>query len=168
MVIAQAHFAGGEHHRLGFLAADFAHFEGDAGAGDEGAGEGGHADQAGARIGRAADHGVFTAIADIHAQRAQTVGIGVLAGLDHPGDDKAGQGGGAVFHAFNLDADAGEGFAKRCRIGREIEMGAQPGEREFHVTRPHAGRRGSVGSTRNGRASGYRPHRRGAGRRYRA
>ena len=55
VVVAEAHLARREHHRLRRHAADLALLQRDAGAGDEGAGQREHALHAGPRIGRAAD-----------------------------------------------------------------------------------------------------------------
>ena len=56
VVLAQAEFAGGAHHALGLHAADLAHLQHGAGGGDGIARHGEHADEAGARIRRAADN----------------------------------------------------------------------------------------------------------------
>ena len=132
MVVAEAHLARREHHRLGLHAADFADLQRDAGAGDELAGQRGDADQPGARIRRAADDGAFDAIADIDAQLAQAVGVGVLGGLDDAGDAEVGERRAAILDAFDFEADGVEGAGDLIDAGVGVEMVAQPGEGELH------------------------------------
>ncbi len=168
VVVAEAHLAGGEHHRLGPHAADLAGLERDAGAGDEGAGQGGDAQHAGARVGRAADDREFAPVAHVHAQRAQPVGVGVRHRLDHARDAEGVEGRAAVLDALDLDADGGKRVGDAVERGVGVEVRAQPGEGELHLTRSRAAGTARARWSRGGRASAGRPRRRAEGRGCRA
>ncbi len=77
-------------------------------AGNEGAGRREHALHAGARIGRAAHDLDRLAVAGIDHADAQPVGIGMLLGLDHAGDDERRERLRLVLDALDLEPDHGE------------------------------------------------------------
>ena len=133
MVLAEAHFAKAEQHAGALDAADLAHFQGDAGAGDERAGRGEHRLHAGPRVRRPADDR-HQPVARIHGAGAQPVRVRVLRRLDHVGDPERGEGGAAVLYALQFQADGGQpvGDGGERRVG--VQVRAQPGEGELHQT----------------------------------
>ena len=165
MIIAQAHFAGRQHHGFRFHAANFASLQCNAGAGNKGAGQSRHTLHARARIRRAADHGQQLAIARINLQRAQPICIGVLFGFNHMGNAEIRERSGAIFHTFNLKPDGVQRGENLIKCGLRIKMRLQPGKGEFHrLTLLPPKKVGKADRRRNALTSGYRPHRRGADR----
>ena len=136
-------------HAAAFDATDGADAERDVLAGNEGAGRGEHADQAGARIRRAADHlhrrGTMAGID--HAD-PQPVGVGVRLGRDHPRNAERRQRLRLVLDMLDLKPDHGELVGKPLHRLVGVEVLLQPGEREFHGDRFPAGRLGSLSRLR--------------------
>ena len=163
MIVAEAHLPRREHHRLRRHAADFALLQGDAGAGDEGAGQRQHAQHPRPRIGRAADDRQQLPIAGIDLQRPQPIGVGVLHRLHHAGDAKAAKGGGAILHPLDFEADAVERGEEIVERGVALEVSGEPAAGELHLTPPRPGKAGPAGWSPSAAASGYRCRRRGAG-----
>ncbi len=99
--------------------------------GNEGADRREHALHAGAGVGRAADdlHGLAAGVD--HAD-AQTVGVRVLLGLDHPRDDEAFVLRARVLDALDLEPDARQRIDDLGQRGGRVEMIFEPGEGEFH------------------------------------
>jgi len=131
-------------------------------AGHIGAGLGKRADQAGARIRRAADdlHWGGT-VALVNHQHPQLVGIRMLDGRDDLGDDE-GLVGRLVVDILDLEADGGQPLADLVERGIGFQMVLQPGECEFHRSfllirsnrRTASARR--AGGNRNGSSSARR------------
>ena len=165
VIIAQAHFAGRQHHGFRFHATNFASLQCNAGAWNEGTRQSRYTLHARARIGRAADHGKQLAIAGINLQRAQPIRIGVLFGFHHMGNTEIRKRCAAIFHAFHLKPDGVERRQNLIQRGFGIKMGLQPGKGEFHrLTLLPPKKVAKADRRRNGAASGYRLHRRGADR----
>ena len=163
MIIAQAHFAGRQHHGFRFHAANFAGLQRNARAGNEGARQSRHTLHARARIGRAADHGQQLAIARINLQRAQPIRIGVLFGFHHMSNAEIRQRRAAIFHTFNLKPDGVQRGQNLIKRGLRIKMRLQPGKGEFHrLTLLPPKKAVKADRRRNASTSEYRPHRRGA------
>ena len=165
MIIAQAHFAGRQHHGFRFHATNLAGLQRNAGAGNKRARQSRHTLHARARIGRAADHGKQLAIARINLQRAQPIRIGVLFSFHHMGNAEIRQRRAAIFNTFNLKPDGVECGQDLIQRGFGIKMGLQPGKSEFHRLTPLPPKKVvKADRRRNGAASGYRLHKRGADR----
>ena len=100
-----------------------------------------HADEPGARVGRAADHLQRLAVTRVDRQHLQLVGIGVARGGEHPRDAEALQLLGRVLDAFDLEADGVElrRDLRRRRLGRDVLL--EPGLQDFHrsILSPYAG-----------------------------
>src|SRR5690606_10551526 len=99
----------GAHHAVAFDAADLAYGKSHARTRDVGAGLGEGADQARARIRRAADDLDELARAVIYAQHAQAVRVRMLLGADDLGDNERLQLG-LVVDGFDLQPDHGQRF----------------------------------------------------------
>ena len=109
MVVRQLEFALGQQHAVRDDAANGPLVEGDAGARNIAAERREHTDQAGAGIGRAADdldRGL--ARRDLDLANAQAVSVGMLLGIDHPGDGEGAELGGGILDRFDLEADGGQ------------------------------------------------------------
>ncbi len=105
VILRQAHLTLRQHHAAALDAADGADRQVDAGAGNVRPRGREHADEAGARVRGAAYHLHRRAIARVHQEDTKTVGVGVLLGIDDAGDAERSEGGGAVYHALDLEAD---------------------------------------------------------------
>ena len=102
-----------------------------------GAGRSEGADQAGARIRRAADDLHQLAVAGIHGKHLQLIRIGVPLSCQNPGDHE-GLEARFIVNGLHFETDGGQpldDFVKR-RVG--LQMVLQPGEGEFHVRVPVA------------------------------
>ena len=135
MVLAEAHLAPGQHHAGAHHAADLADLERDAGTWDEAAGRREHDLQAGAGVGRAADHGDWP-VTSIDRAGAQAVGVRMLHRFDHMGDSKGAERLARVGDGLQFETDAGQPVGDLVQRGVGVEMGAQPGESEFHQPSP--------------------------------
>ena len=96
------------------------------------------ANEAGARIRRAADDRERLAAIDrrsrIDGEHPQPVGIGMLLRLDHAGDGER-LVGRLVVNLFNLKPDRRQPLADLLKRGLGFQMVLQPGQCEFHVSR---------------------------------
>ncbi len=120
-------------HAAALDAADGADVERDVLAGNVGAGGREHADQAGARIRRAAhDLHRRATIAGVDHADAQPIRIGMLLGRDHPCDGERRQRFRLVLDVLDLKPDHGELVGERLDGLVGVEMFLQPGEGEFH------------------------------------
>jgi hypothetical protein len=114
-------------------ASDGADAERDVLAGNVGAGRREHADQAGARVRRAADDlHRSAAVAGIDHANTQAIGVRMLLGRDDAGDRKRRQRLRLVLDALDLEPDHGELVGELFQRLVGVEMFLQPGEREFH------------------------------------
>ena len=133
MVLGNLQFGRRAQHAAAFDAADGADAERDVLAGNEGAGRREHADEAGARIRRAADHlHRRAAVAGIDHADAQAIRIRMLLGRNHPRDRKRRQRLRLVLDVLDLEPDHGELVGELFQRLVGVEMFLQPGEREFH------------------------------------
>ena len=139
VIVRKQQLAFRTQHPVAVDAADVAGLQVNAGAGNMGAGGGENADKAGFRIGRTADDlhffGPATGAIGIgfHPADAQTVGVGVLHGLDHPADAESAQLCCGVRDPLNLQPKVGQRLGQRIDGGRGVEVIFQPGEGEFHL-----------------------------------
>ena len=141
----------GTHHAVAFDASDLADRESGIDARNIGAGRSEGADQAGARIRRAADDLHQLAVAGIHGKHLQLIRIGVPLSCQNPGDHE-GLEARFIVNGLHFETDGGQpldDFVKR-RVG--LQMVLQPGEGEFHVRVPVTPTSASDGSF-SGRAS---------------
>ncbi len=132
MGIAEHQLALRAQHAVGVLAADIALRKREIGARNIGAGRGEHGLHAGPRIGRTAHDLDRIAIAGIDHAHAELVGIGVLVGRNHPGNDEIVERLALILHALDLEPDPGERVGDVLRRGVGIEVILQPVERELH------------------------------------
>ena len=93
------------------------------------------ADEAGPRIGRAADDLDGRAASRIDRADPQPIGIGVLHGLDDAGHREAAQSRSRVDDTFDFEADAGQSLSDVGESGLDFEVILEPGEGEFHSLR---------------------------------
>ncbi|MCY1503245.1 hypothetical protein D9M68_373650 [compost metagenome] len=119
------------HHAAAFDTADGADGERHVDAGHVGSGSGKGADEAGARIRRAADDLDRGARAGVDHQHAQFVGIRMLLGRDDLGDDE-GLEGGLVVDVLDLEPDHRQPRADLFQRSVGIKVVLEPGKREFH------------------------------------
>ena len=149
MILGDLQFGRRAQHAAALDAADGADAERDVLAGNEGAGRREHADQAGARIRRAADDlHRRAAVAGIDHADAQAIRIGMLLGRDHARDGERRQRLRLVLDVLDLEPDHGELVGELFQRLVGVEMFLQPGEGEFHELNPPA----SVGTS-----SGLKP-----------
>ena len=120
-------------HAAAFDAADGADAERDVLARNERAGRREHADEAGARIRRAAHHlHRRAAVAGIDHADAQPVRVRMLLGRNHPRNRKRRKRLRLVLDVLDLEPDHGQLVGKLFQRLVGVEMFLQPGEREFH------------------------------------
>ena len=133
MVVGNLQLGRRAQHAAALDAADGADAERDVLAGDEGAGRREHADEAGARIRRTADHlHRRAAVAGIDHAHPQAIRIRMLLGRNHPRDRKRRKRLRLVLDVLDLEPDHGELVGKLFQRLVGVEMFLQPGEREFH------------------------------------
>ena len=133
MVLGDLQLGRRAQHAAALDAADGADAERDVLAGNEGAGRREHADEAGARIRRAAHHlHRRAAVAGIDHADPQAIRIRMLLGRDHPRDRKRRQRLRLVLDVLDLEPDHGELVGELFQRLVGVEMFLQPGEREFH------------------------------------
>ena len=120
---------------MAFDAADLAHAQRDIDAGDVIAGLGQHHGDAGAGVRGAADDLLFALIRH-HATDPQPVGIGVLFGMQNPGQGKGRKLCRRIGHALDLKPKIGQRLGDLRKRGGGVEMLLEPGEGEFHVYGP--------------------------------
>ena len=137
MVVAELELARRAHHAVRFDAADRRDLELHAVGRDDRAGRAEHADQSGARIGRAAHDLQRHAVAGIDRQHLQLVGLRVALGGQHaarrvnPAKLLA-----RIVDAFDLEPDARQRLDDRVEIGVGVEMLLEPAKRELHAPTP--------------------------------
>ena len=133
VILGDLQFGRRAQHAAALDAPDGADAERDVLAGNEGAGRREHADEARARIRRAADHLHRRAtIAGVDHADPQPVRIGMLLGGNHPRDGERRQRLGLVVDMLDLKPDHGELVGELFQRLVGVEMFLQPGEREFH------------------------------------
>ena len=133
MVLGNFQLGRRAQHAAALDASDGADAERDVLAGNEGAGRREHADQAGARIRRAADHlHRCAAVAGIDHADAQAIRVRMLLGRNHPRDRERRQRLRLVVDMLDLEPDHGELVGELVQRLVGLEMFLQPGEREFH------------------------------------
>ena len=137
-------------HAAALDAADGADAERDVLAGNISAGRREHADEAVARVRRAAHHlnlrglALVVGLAGIDHADAQTIRVGMLHGRDHARDGEGRKRLRLVLDVLDLKPDHGELVGEFLERLVGVEMFFQPGEGEFHcysnVTSPLEGR----------------------------
>ncbi len=132
MGVGQFQFPFRTHHAAGFDAPDVADAERRVDAGHVGAGGGKGTDQALSGIRRTAHDLHRITGSGIDGQHLQLIGIRMLFGGDHLGDDERREMLARV-HGLDLKADHGERVADGVEGCVGLEMIAQPGEGEFHL-----------------------------------
>ena len=133
VIFRNLQFRGRAQHAAAFDAPDGADAERDVLAGNVGAGRREHADEAGPRIRRAADHLHRRAtVAGVDHADPQAVRIGMLLGRDHARDRERRQRLGLVVDVLDLEPDHGQLVGKLFQRLVGVEMFLEPGEREFH------------------------------------
>ena len=133
MVLGNLQLGRRAQHAAALDASDGADAERDVLAGNERAGRREHADQAGARVRRAADHlHRRTTVAGIDHADAQAIRIRMLLGRNHPRNRERRQRLGLVVDMLDLKPDHGELVGELFQRLVGVEMFLQPGEREFH------------------------------------
>ena len=136
MVVGKLELALRQHHAAAFDAADLSDLEHGRDTRDPGAGRTEGANQAGAGIGRAADDLNWRPpVAGIDGENAQLVGIGMLFGRQHAGDDERLQAR-LVVDRVDLQADRGQPSDDIGQRRLRFEVVLEPGEREFHCGIP--------------------------------
>ncbi len=148
MIVGEAELALRQEHAVRFDAADDALLEVDAGAGNVGAGRREDADHAGPGVRRAADDLDIRAVAGIDDADAETIGIRMRLGRDHPGDAEGREIPGQVLDALDLEADHGQPLGDAVDGGDGVEVLFQPGQGEFHVSAPSVVRAAAMASRR--------------------
>ena len=135
VLVADAHLALRAQHAESGNAANRALFQGYAGARDGRADWRENAFHARPRIRRAAHH-VEHLAAGIDLADPQPIGVGVLLGGLDIGDGERRQGGAAVDHLLDLEAEHGQpvGNLVEGRVG--LEMGLEPVQGELHRLNP--------------------------------
>ena len=125
-------FGARAQHAEALDAPDVADRQGLVETGHVGAGGREHRLHPGARIRRSADDLDGLPVAGIHGADTQTVGIGVLFGREHMGDDKRRERRRLVLDAFDFETDPRQrlGDVLQRRVGVEVLL--EPGEGEFH------------------------------------
>jgi hypothetical protein len=131
VLVGKLQFALRTHHAVALHAADLADRQRDVDARHIGARRGEGADQAGARVGRAAHHLHRRAAARVDRQHLELVGVGVFFRRQHPGDHKRLQRR-LVVDGFDLEPDHGQPFDDLVERGVGVEMVLEPGKGEFH------------------------------------
>ena len=135
MLVGHVELAFGAHHAVAFHATDIADRQSHIDARHIGARTRQRADQAGARIGCAADDLHRLAVPGIDHKHLELVGIGVLLGGDDAGDGE-GPVGRLVVDILDLEPDRGEALADLIQIGVGLKVILEPGEGEFHWSFP--------------------------------
>ena len=133
VVLGELHLALRQHHPVRHHAAHGLGFERDAGARNIGAKRGEHADEAGLRIGRAAnDFEGWLARLDLDLQHLQLVGVGMLLGLDDTRNGELRQRRRGIINALHLEPDLVEHATDLLDRRGRVEMLLEPVERELH------------------------------------
>ena len=127
MIIGQAEFKSRTQHARAFDAADHTNTKRDIFTGNIGAGRRKHAFHIAACIGSPADNLHRLAVALIDHADAQTVGIGMLFGGNHPHHFIRGQQAAWIFHAFDFEADPRQSLDDVLKRDLSVEMILEPG-----------------------------------------
>jgi hypothetical protein len=154
MVVAEAEFAAAAHHAAAEDAAEFAFFDGEV-AGEDCAGEGDGDAVARGEVFRAADDlaGFRGTVVDL--AEAEFIGVGVRNEASDSADDDEVRVDAAGVDAFDFDAcereEIGEGV---WRVAGEVEVGREPGERNFHESKKRGASMAMAWRGGNGKAGG--------------
>ena len=154
VVVAEAEFAAAAHHAAAEDAAEFAFFDGEV-AGEDCAGEGDGDAVARGEVFRAADDlaGFRGTVVDL--AEAEFIGVGVWDEACDSADDDEVRADAAGLDAFDFDAcereEIGEGV---WRVAGEVEMGREPGERNFHESKKRGASMAMAWRGGNGKAVG--------------
>ncbi len=132
VIVRKFKLGAGAQHARRFDAADDALAQRNALGRNIGAGRREDGFHPGPRVRRAADDLHRRSGADLDEADAQAIGIGMLARLDHLGDDEILQRRGGIMHMLDLEADLGQGLDDRGKVGLRLEMLLQPAQSKFH------------------------------------
>ena len=132
MLLRKLHLAFGTHHPVALHAADLAHADGRIDSGDVGAGLGHHDGDPLPRVGRAAND-LRLPVRSRHLAHTQTVGIGMLLGLQHLSDGEILEPRAAILDALDLQPDIGQRLGNLVERGFGLQMVFEPGQGEFHL-----------------------------------
>ena len=136
MLVAKLEFADRAHHAAALDAADRRHLQNQVAARHIGARRAEHALQAGARIGRPADHldGLAPIVIwpGIDGQHLELVRLRMRRGGQHLADDEGGELLCWILHALHFETDPGQSLDDGGEVGIRLQMLLQPGKGELH------------------------------------
>ena len=135
MLVAQFELAHRAHHAVACHPTDRGDLQRDVAPRHIGAGRTEHADEAGARIGRAADD-LHRPLARVDAQHLELVRLRVALGGEHARDAERREPGRRVLDALDLQPDARERLDDRLQRRVGLKMVLEPGEGELHAPTP--------------------------------
>ena len=136
MLLAELELADGAHHAAALDSADCGDLQRQIRAGDVGSRPAEHAQHSGAGVGSAADDLDRLAGAGIDGEDLELVRLRMLFGCEHPGHPERRQCLGRVHDLLDLEADRGQRFGDRRRIGVRLQMVLEPAQRELHAPTP--------------------------------